>query len=143
MYPSKRVLIPFLSLWITSAQAALSITEIVIWQCDAQDIEKSFSSLGTTESSSMSNAMKLCKKTSKNPKTCDVSREYCDALVNGQSIRPWWQCKAMDTLGYTWIGSYYRVADNAILNAKSRCYSFSAIPLTCYTSFFTCKKLNP
>ncbi|ARG97020.1 hypothetical protein [Legionella micdadei] len=141
MHTSNGILALFLSLWIPSLHAAI---DMVVWQCSSHDrTEQYFNGFSNNEWSSLRNAMKLCKKQSKNPKTCRVSQEDCDALVNGQSIRPWWQCKAMDSLGYVWIGGYFRVADNAILEAKSRCHSFSAVPATCFTSFFTCKKLNP
>lgn len=144
MFQSKRILFLFLSFWISSLHAVMNITEIIIWQCDSHDAtEQSFSVFSGSEWSSLRDSMKLCKKESSNPKTCQVSRENCEALVNGQSISPWWQCKAMDSLGYVWIGSFYRVPDNAILGAKARCYTFSAAPATCFTSFFTCKKLNP
>ncbi|CDZ76472.1 hypothetical protein BN59_00741 [Legionella massiliensis] len=143
MHVSKGILVFLLSLWIPSLQAAVSITQIVVWQCDSYDRDTSFNGYGSSEGSSMHNAMSLCKKESKSPGTCKVSQEYCDALVNGQSIRPWWQCKALDSLGYLWVGSFYRLADNALLDAKSRCFSFSAVPATCYTNAFTCKKLTP
>ncbi|KTD24842.1 MULTISPECIES: hypothetical protein [Legionella] len=141
MHLSKGIPALFLTLWISSPHAAI---DMVVWQCNSRDLtEKNFMAYSSSEWSSMRNAMTLCKKESKRPRTCRVTREDCDALVNGQSIRPWWQCKAMDSLGYIWIGSYFRVADNAILEAKERCYSFSAVPATCFTSFFTCKKLGP
>src|SRR5437016_5030264 len=104
MHKSKWIVILFFSLWISSLHATVFILDTMIWHCDAHDYaEKSFIAFSNNEWSSLRDAMKLCKKESKNPKTCKVSREDCDALMNGLSIRPWWQCKAMDALGYVWI----------------------------------------
>jgi hypothetical protein len=143
MRKSQWIVVISFSLLFSPLHADLLASYREIWHCYAHDkTDKSFIALGSTEWSSLRTAMKLCKLESKTPKTCKVSREDCDALVNGVSVSPLWQCTALDTLGHAFEGGVYRVGDNAIYGAKNRCYSHSVVPATCYVYAFTCKNLN-
>lgn len=133
----------FLSGVACQVQATVIVSYNEIWHCHAHDTEKRYIAFAKSEWTALKNAKTLCKSESKQPKTCSISREDCDALVNGISVRPLWQCTAMDNLAHVWKSGIYRVADNAINAAKMRCYSHSAVPSTCHVNHLTCKNFNP
>ncbi|MCE3045753.1 hypothetical protein [Legionella sp. 16cNR16C] len=134
----------FFSGFVYQVHAAVFISYKEIWHCHAHDYtDQRFIALSSNEWTALRNAKLLCKSQSKQPKTCTISREDCDAMVNGVSVRPLWQCTAMDSLAHVWKSGIYRVADNAINGAKTRCYSHSAVPSTCHVNHLTCKNLNP
>ncbi len=114
------------------------------WQCIAHDnTYQEWTVEANYQRGALNNAMGDCKKESTQPSSCVVAKEDCDLLVNGLSVRPLWQCSALDAMALSWKSNIYRKADDAALAAKAYCKENSAYPETCYLYLFMCKNLNP
>ena len=113
------------------------------WQCTASDgDEKQWVATGDYERSATNKAYEGCKKSSKLPLSCKVAKENCEAIINGVSTRPMWQCTALDQMAKAWPSSFYTHRDDAALAAKAYCQQRSSMPDSCYINLLTCKNLN-
>ncbi|WP_419421088.1 hypothetical protein ACNVED_07265 [Legionella sp. D16C41] len=110
------------------------------WHCKAEDNAKQeWLAESSYQRSAVNKAMEACKKMSRSPETCRVFQGDCELFVNGESVRPAWQCTALDQMAKAWKSNFYPNSDDAALAAKAYCQQHSAFPNTCYVNLLTCK----
>lgn len=113
------------------------------WHCTASDSEhKQWIEQSLYERAAISKAFDACKKHSHVPASCKVDIGVCEGFDHEMSIRPVWQCTALDEQGTTWHGQTNIDMDAAALSAKALCTQRSVAPDTCYINVLTCKNLN-
>ena len=113
------------------------------WTCTAEDSShQQWASTHIYQRTATNNAAADCKKNSKTPRTCAVSKEACEEFVNGRSTRPMWQCTALDQFSKVWRSNTYLHRDDAAIGAKAYCKEHSAMPMSCFVNLLTCKNQN-
>lgn len=112
-------------------------------QCTAYDAEnKQWVVSSNYQLTSINRAFDICKKQSKVPASCKISKEDCEVFIDGMSTRPMWRCMALDQAAVSWFSNIYTHRDDAALAAKAYCRERSTLPETCYIHIFTCRNLN-
>jgi hypothetical protein len=125
------------------AQIVIKSVSDNYWQCTSSDKEHNqWLAKSQFELSATNRAMEACKKQSQYPQSCKAPKESCDAIINGYSTRPMWQCTALDVMAKPWRSSFYVQRDDAALGAKNYCRQKSSLPDTCYINLLTCNNLN-
>src|SRR5688500_1126584 len=95
---------------IVLINTAYSETEIHImrgessfWLCKAHDSENNqWLAKSPYQQVAINQAYDECKKKSQRPTSCEAAKELCDSYIKGVSIRPMWQCTALDQLAHVW-----------------------------------------
>lgn len=116
------------------------------WQCSALDADQqTFIGQGHYETKALGQAYELCKKESKFPLSCKVSKANCEVSpkkTQSANSRPLWRCLALDQMAEHWQSGIYSNRDEAAINAKDFCQSNSTFPDTCYVHLMTCTNLS-
>lgn len=113
------------------------------WQCTTSDASsKQWSAISIYQKISLNFAYALCKKESTVPATCRATKDNCEQFVRGVSIKPMWQCTALDMTAVPWRSNPYAQRDDAALAAKAYCRQKSVVPGTCYVNMVTCVNRN-
>lgn len=128
---------------ISSLAMAADLSDGNYWTCSAHDAEnREWVIYSSYEISAIHKAYEECKKQSKIPASCKVSKAACEEFVNGVSTRPMWQCIALDRSAKEWPSNSHPDRDDAAIAAKDNCRQHSSFPDTCYINLMTCKNLN-
>lgn len=110
------------------------------WQCTTSDDDNKQWILNSIyERRARAKTSDACKKQSLCPVSCKTD---CEGFNHGKSIRPIWQCTALDQNAKSWVSSPCPLSDDAAISAKMRCKKLSSVPDTCYLNMATCKNLN-
>lgn len=113
------------------------------WQCSSHDSEDNqWIAKSQYERTAVNKAFEACKKSSRNPSSCQTAKEMCMSIINGVNTQAMWQCTALDQMAKHWASDIYVHRDDAALGAKAHCEQRSAMPMSCYINLMTCKNLN-
>ncbi|HHT0591708.1 TPA: hypothetical protein ACTXXA_000661 [Legionella anisa] len=138
----------FLVLGISSSSFAQPPAQPIVnmgnyWQCSTRDITHT---KWTAQSAYQKIALNLsyaeCKKGSKTPATCKVSKASCIKFVNGINTTPMWRCSAFDREALAWRSNLYPNREDAALAALALCKHKSPVPHTCSINVVTCINKN-
>ncbi|KTD23441.1 Uncharacterised protein [Legionella lansingensis] len=131
-------------LLLSQISLGATLIDTTFWKCKAHDAEnRDWYGHNDYQLTAINRAFEACKRQSRVPATCKTSKQDCEMIVNGMSIRPMWRCVALDEAATPWMSNIYDDADDAAIAAKAYCQENSAIPETCYVYPFTCRNLNP
>lgn len=109
------------------------------WQCTTYDASnKQWSAASAYQRVALNFAYDLCKKESILPNTCKAAENNCEQFIQGISVKPMWQCTALDKTATAWNSNLYSQRDDAALAAKAFCRQKSIVPETCYVNLVTC-----
>jgi len=113
------------------------------WQCVTEDsANKVWSARSFYQKAALNIAFASCKKESQNPVSCKTSASSCEGFNQGYSLRPMWQCTALDHEAQAWQSNFYAERYDAALGAKLFCKEKSGVPDTCYINLVTCMNMN-
>lgn len=113
------------------------------WQCTTYDAtNKQWLARSTYEKIAINVAFAACKKESTAPATCSATKNNCEQIVLGFSIKPMWVCTALDRMAQPWRSNLYSQRLDAALAARAYCRQNSAVPETCYINLVTCVNRN-
>lgn len=123
---------------------ALGGNSLLYWQCIAVDANNNLWSIyNKYEIAALNKALDKCKKESKEPLTCKISRNSCEIFINGISTSQIWLCRAFDAKATAWPSSNHKILEHAALDAVNYCKEHSQIPETCYINVNNCRNINP
>ena len=109
------------------------------WQCTTNDANnKLWIAKSIYQKAALNIAFANCKKQSTSPSSCKASVNDCEGFNQNMSIRPMWQCTALDESAESWRSNFYAQRDDAALGAKEFCKNKSTVPATCYINMVTC-----
>lgn len=113
------------------------------WKCTTQDQEKKqWASTNNYKKIALNVAVDKCKKESRAPSTCTLSKTTCVQFHNGVNTTPLWECTALDDNAEPWVNNPNPQKEDAALAAKSYCQENSKLPDTCYINLITCININ-
>lgn len=133
-----------LFLFINLCFTPLTHAEADYWQCSARDsTDKQWTVKSIYSVSANHKALEACKKESAYPKSCIViESKDCEGFYNGHSLRPSWQCTAIDQMGKAWSNTPAENQDDAAISALSLCKAQSKVPDSCYINSLSCTNVN-
>lgn len=114
------------------------------WCCIVSDSEnKAWTEYSTYQLAASSRASEDCKKQSKDPLSCKITKNSCEHFIHGISTRPLWRCVAFDRHAKRWPSDLKTNREAAASSGEEQCRQHSSIPETCYVNLITCRNLNP
>lgn len=127
----------FILLLVCQTASALPLNSY--WQCLTQDrTNQSWSAKSIYQKAALNLAFARCKKESQYPETCKTAVSNCEGFNQNLSLKPMWQCTALDKVAVAWQSNFYAHRDDAALGAKEFCKNKSSVPDTCYINMVTC-----
>ena len=113
------------------------------WQCTILDgTNQQWQVNSIYKKVALNEAYDACKKESQAPVTCKATQAACEQFINGISIKPMWQCTALDREAEAWPSNTHDQREDAALAAKAYCMENSNVPETCYINMVTCVNKN-
>lgn len=113
------------------------------WICKTHDNQNGeWTIKNTYQKVALNLSFDACKKGSKNPSSCNTSKNDCEGFRLGLSTKPYWRCTALDRTAAEWKSNYYPNREDAYLAAKDYCRSKSSEPESCYVHISTCINVN-
>lgn len=113
------------------------------WQCSTGDITHTkWDAQSAYQKMALNLSYAACKKGSKAPATCKVSKASCIKFVNGVNVMPMWRCTAFDREALRWRSNLYPNREDAALAALAYCKHKSPVPYTCSINVVTCINKN-
>lgn len=109
------------------------------WQCTTYDAaNQQWTEKNFYKKVALNVAFSACKKQSQFPASCKTGSGNCEQFNQGMSVKPLWECTALDSLAAPWRNNPDANREEAALAAKAYCKQHSAVPETCYVNLITC-----
>lgn len=113
------------------------------WQCSTHDVTKTnWTSQSMYRKIALNLSFAACKKGSKAPATCKLSRGSCVRFIHGVNVTPMWRCTSFDREALAWKSTTYPNREDAALAALAFCKHKSPVPATCSINLITCINKN-